>query len=193
MMAGTGTGTGSNSTAFALKSNLNESTVKLKNIIDGILDSAIKPFWHMYEDLQRQFSTPEAMRKVLGAESQLLEQLQVQPDEVLSDYDVVIYAADELISDNYQVQNIMSYLNWQLGLIPLMTQISQSTGQPVTIPDVNALGDMVWKKIGFKQPIPKVQLQIPQAVPGGPQGGPNGNKPTPSGDQSGKPLGGPNP
>lgn len=156
--------TGTRTTAFALKSNLNEATVKLKAIVDTIIDSAVQPYWHLCQALNSQYRTQQDTVDLVGSAGESIS-INVTPEDVMSEFNIEIYTADDLVSDNYQVQNIMSYLNWQQGLIPMMQEISATTGQPVQIPDVNALGDRVWKKIGFKEPVPKISLTPPPPPP----------------------------
>lgn len=175
MLAGTESDTIKQATAFAVRSNLNESTVKLKSTIDVTMAFAVKPCLYMWADLNNQFCTEEESVEILGDDGASYLYT-ISPDEVFSDYDVEVFAGDQLIQDNYQVQNIITYLNWYTGLIPMLQQISQSTGQPMQIPDINALADRVWERIGFKEKIPRVSL--PPVPPQQPpmQGGSSGTQ-----------------
>lgn len=173
MLAGTEADMMKQATAFAIRSNLTESTVKFKTVVDVTMESAVKPFLYMWADLNNQYCTEEDIVEVMGDDGKKLL-YPISPDDVLSDYDVEVYAGDQLVQDNYQVQNIITYLNWYTGLIPMMQQLSQTTGMPMQMPDIFSLAKKVWEKLGFNEPIPQIQLPPmpppqPGQVPGQPQ------------------------
>jgi hypothetical protein len=150
--------------AFAVRSSLSEGALKLKAILENVIEFAVKPAVAFMLDLNAQFSTKPETLRVLGNDG-LKYNFEMTPDQIRSDYEIEIYTADELIQDNYQVQNMVNFMNMLNTYLPLLIQTSG--GKPIQIPDISILLDKIWKRLGFKETIPKVTLNIPQAQPAG--------------------------